>query len=237
MSDGEQPQLLILLKKSQAFAERLLKDNEELQLRCAATEERLHSAEGERDRLRGRMDHISTETRRDSAQFQELDEELNALANLHVATWQLHSTMSLREVAGIVVEICVNLIGADQLVVYLHDENSQRLIPVVERRDDAAAEVPLDDRPIGAAIKSGTVKVQGAGAWRVVIPLTISTRVLGAVVIETFLPQKGEVTKLDRQLFDMIAELGSTALYGAYLAGSANQRLSSDKIRAQFAEK
>lgn len=228
------PQLLALLKRSQAFAENLLQENEQLRLKLAAVEERINAAEVERDGLRHRIGDIQTHSSTNAQRFQEIDEELNALANLHVATWQMHSTMDLREVVGIMVEICVNLIGADELVVYMQDETRGVLLPVIERATQGAPEISVGEGQIGGAVASGVVQAGWGRDPPVVIPLRLADRILGAVVISTWLPQKTGLTGLDSQLFDLIGEQGATALYGSYLAGATVAELTGEKIRAQF---
>jgi hypothetical protein len=223
------PQLLALLKKSQAFAESLLKENEHLHLKLGSLEERVQA-----DGLRNRMEEVQLHSGANSRRFQEIDEELNALANLHVATWQLHSTMRLAEVVSVMVEICVNLVGADEVVIYLHDEASGALVPVSERMPAPAQEAKVGQGPIGEAVAKGKVSITPDRRPCAVIPLRLGDRTLGAVVVHRLLSQKSGLNELDHQLFEVMSEQGSTAIYGAYLAGASSTRLSLEAIRAQF---
>ena len=45
--------------------------------------------------------------------YVEIEEENNNLANLYVASYQLHSTLDSSEVLKVVLEIVINLIGAE----------------------------------------------------------------------------------------------------------------------------
>lgn len=234
VQDKQAPPLLSLLKKSQAFAEKLLTENEQLKLKLAALEERASAAASERDGLRKRIDEIEVDTGSSSQRFQEIDEELNALANLYIATWQLHSTLDLHEVVSVLMEIVVNLIGADQSVIYLQDELRGTLVPVSERSGTPATNVAFGEGPIGEAVASGEVIESPGQVPAVVVPLRLGDRILGAVVIKSFFVQKEEITDLDRQLFDLMAQQGSSALYAAYLAGATAEKLSEDEIRAQL---
>ena len=234
VEDKQAPQLLSLLKKSQAFAEKLLTENEQLKLKLAALDERASAAESERDGLRDRIDGIHIDTSTAAQRFAEIDEELNALANLYIATWQLHSTLELNEVVSVLMEIVVNLIGADQSVIYLQDEQRGTLVPVSERSGAPANDVPFGEGPIGEAVASGRVVERPGEEPVVVVPLRLGDRTLGAIVIKSFFVQKEAITDLDRQLFGLMAEQGSTALYAAYLAGATAEKLSEDKIRAQL---
>jgi len=235
MADAKKPpQLLELLKKSQAFAESLLQENDQLRLKLAAAEERLGAAETERDGLRRRISDVQLDTASNTRRFQVIDEELNNLANLHVATWQVHSTLVLREVIGILVEICVNLVGANEVVVYVVDEKRGVLVPALERATHGAEEITLGKGPIGELVASGEVTARFDGDPPVVIPLRLHDRTVGAVVIRTWLLQKRELTTLDGELFAVIRDQGATALYSAYLAGAHAAPLSTDPIRAQL---
>lgn len=232
--DKKPPQLLALLKKSQAFAESLLRENEQLSLRIGALEERVEAAERERDGLRARMEEVQLRSTANSERFQAIDEELNALANLHVATWQLHSTMHLREVVAVLVEICVNLVGADDLVVYLHDESNGALMPAKERMPEAARSLTLGEGDVGRVVAEGKVRIARDANPCVVVPLRLGTRIFGAVVVYRLLPQKEDFTDLDHQLFDLIAEQGASAVYGAYLAGATSTKLTQEAIQKQL---
>jgi hypothetical protein len=229
------PQLLALLKKSQAFAENMLQENEQLRLRLAATQERMQAAESERNGLRDRIDAVQYESNANLERFQEIDEELNTLANLHVATWQMHSSMRLSEVVNVMVEIGVNLIGANEIVVYLLDEERRRLLPVLERATEGATEIGLGEGLIGGAVEAGRVLVEWGAVPPVILPLRYGTRPLGAVVIKSWLPQKTSVTNLDAQLFTLLCEQGATALFAAYLAGATEARMTSASIAEQLA--
>src|SRR5206468_442109 len=126
---------LELFNKGKEFTEELLKENQRLRYRLAASETEGASRE-EVDRLRAEVQQLTEENRRIATRFREVEEENkdfanryieieeqnNNLANLYVASYQLHSTLDFREVIQIVQEIVINLIGAESFAILLLDE-------------------------------------------------------------------------------------------------------------------
>ena len=56
---------------------------------------------------------MEEENRRFADRYVEIEEENNNLANLYVASYQLHSTLDVDEVLKIILEIVINLVGAE----------------------------------------------------------------------------------------------------------------------------
>ena len=235
-TDGKSSQLLSLLAKSQTFAERLLKENEGLKLKVAALEQRCQAAEIERNGLRRSIDDVTVQTSTASEQYLEIEEQINSLANLHVANWQLHATLDFRKVLATTLEICINLVGADDIVVFITDDDKQTLVPAAQRGTAKFGSQPKDEGVIGQAVVKQEVftrepRETPTGEPIVVVPLAYSGRVVGAVAIFSFLPQKTALTDLDYQIFKLLGQQAATALHGAYLAGASAQAITEDGVR------
>src|SRR5262249_27834590 len=130
-------------KRGAEFAEQLLRENERLRFRLLEVEALLPTGEvlpGEEGpkaeavrELLGRIEVLEQERRgrlrRYSAieqencdwkkRYGEVERENSNLANLYVASYQLHSTLDLREVLQIIHEILLNLVGAKTFALYL----------------------------------------------------------------------------------------------------------------------
>src|SRR4051812_11901567 len=140
---------LELFNKGKEFTEELLRENQRLRYRLAATENEGASRE-EVDRLRAEVQQLTDENRRIAMRFKEVEEENkdfahryveieeqnNNLANLYVASYQLHSTLDFREVITIVQEIVINLIGAESFAILLLDEKTNELKAIAFEGDD-----------------------------------------------------------------------------------------------------
>ncbi len=220
-----------LLRRSQAIAEKLIKQNEQLKLQLAAAEERCRAAETERDALRARMGQATAESVSSLEELQTIETELNTLANLHSANWQLHARLDLQQVLNATLEICLNLVGAERVVVYLLDEEQQVLIPVRRHGVSEVSNLKVDDGTVGNAVRTGEVLVPEQGDCVAVVPFAYEGRVVGAVVISALLPHKAGIEPLDHQLFQLMSRQGATALYGAYLAGVSAHKITEEGVQ------
>ena len=231
-SDAPPTQLLELLQQSQAFADGVLNENADLRRQVEALQARCRAAEQERDELRGQLGAQSATSPGRPAELRELEAELNNLVNLHVATWQLHSTLRPADVADAIVEICLNLVGVSSVALYLHDETSRRLIEVRSQGDDVATNLPLDgDGPTGEAVASGQAVIREGDDPIAVVPLMLSSRLVGVIVMHRLLSHKEMLSSLDYQFFDLLGRQAANALFGAYVATTADVTMDEDTIR------
>jgi len=213
------------------MAEELVKENERLRLRVIALEEQCRAAELELKGLRERTAEVSPRSAKVIEELRAIEEELNTLANLHTANWQLHLQLALSRVLDAIIEICVNLVGADKASVYMMDEVKRTLIPVRVYNIDEANLVSIDESDVSKAVKSGQIEVREQGEPVAIVPLSFEERVVGAVVIHTLLAQKSGLQTLDHELFELIKSQGATALYGAYLAGVSPRAVDEEAVR------
>lgn len=169
------------------------------------------------------------------------------LANLFVASDQLHATRDPDEVVAAICEIVINLIGAEIFALYAFDPQRKRLTPLLSegRALGGLSEVALGEGAIGQAVARGRVWVaEPASAAEiaaeadepiVVVPLCARGSVLGAIAIHKLLDQKSGLSALDHQLFDLLAQHASKALLIARLQESKGRayeagRQASDRI-------
>lgn len=154
------------------------------------------------------------------------------LANLFVASDQLHATRNAGEVVAAICEIVINLVGAEEFVLYSFDPGRERLVPIVSEGSPLALrpQLALGEGAIGRAVASGRVRVAEtgpadggathAGEPLVVVPLCARGTTLGAIVIDKLLAQKPGLSDLDHQLFELLAHHASKALLLAGLQES-----------------
>ncbi|HYR27767.1 MAG TPA: diguanylate phosphodiesterase, partial [Thermoanaerobaculia bacterium] len=146
-------------------------------------------------------------------------EQSGNLANLYVASYQLHNSVDRDAVLTAIQEIVINLIGSEQLAIY-------------ERRGDGpfriAASFGFDGEALAATV-GGEFAVEKLGEGHVFrdpahmqpltacVPLRIDGRDMGAILIFRLLDHKPELQPVDHELFDLLAVHASTALYCASL--------------------
>jgi GAF domain-containing protein len=174
--------------------------------------------------------------RRDVAELMErctaLETEVGVLSNLYVASQRLHETHDRVEVLRAIEEICINLVGSEELAIFELDGRGDGLSLSwsfgIERQ--RFLEHPLDDGPIGRAVRSGKTVLlddvtHSAGEPRptACVPLKLRDRVIGVIVIFHLLPQKPRLEPVDRELFDLLTTAAATALHAAALAARAGE--------------
>jgi hypothetical protein len=133
-------EFLRVFARGAEFTRDLLGENQHLREECQALRERLGEAEAEGVRLadRGRDAHQENDT----------------LAHLYVAGHQLHSTLDFDEVVQNVIEIAINLIGADAFAIYLLDERTGELaaLTAVGATPAELPRIQIDRGPLGRTV-------------------------------------------------------------------------------------
>ena len=138
---------------------------------------------------------VEEENRQFASRYLEVEEENNNLANLYISSFQLHSTLNLSEVLKIIVEIVINLIGAERFAIYIADERTGALQPVACEGDSLASfpTARLGEGIVGEAVQSGETFCADPNASTdarrpiVCIPLRLEDRPIGAIAIYALL--------------------------------------------------
>jgi len=246
-------EFLQIFRKGEEFTKSLLKENERLRFRVAELEEelaqstnesriknyeeRIRMLEAEIASMKDRFNEVEKENKDFAKRYIEVEEENNNLANLYVASYQLHSTLDYEEVLKIVLEIIINLIGAEVFAILLVDEKNNRLIPVAaEGMDkDSIPEMEIDSGPIGEVVTEGEgyfsdemVRLQEIDPRNpiVCIPLKIKEHVIGVIAFYSFLIQKTSFSSIDYELFNLLAGHAATAIFSSRLYTQSERKLS-----------
>ncbi len=253
-------EILNMLKRGAEFTHELLRENEKLRYAAARLQEqneslrkrtenavarseiegmerKLRTLTEENSKLLERFSEVEKENGDFANKYVEIEQENNMLANLYISSYQLHSSLDFNEVLRIIMEIIINLIGAEQFALFLLDEKTQILKAV------ASEGIDLEDIPsftvgetiIGNAVKSGESYYSEDTAAKepldmadplVCIPMKITERVIGTIVVYKLFQQKDSFTKLDYELFYMLAGHAATAIFSSKLYTESERRLS-----------
>jgi hypothetical protein len=226
------------LKKGFELTEDLLRENDKLRdentrLRTQlasddAIRELLRKVEGlekEKTRLLTRSEKLAESSQRFENRQHEIEQELSDLANLYVASFQLHGTLSLRRVVRHVRELLAQLVGAESFVIYVTEADDGVARPIawdgIEERK--LQDVALGEGAIGEACAVGMAQVRepdGPGTIEsplAVIPLMAEGRAVGAIAILGLLEQKTTWAGVDQELFNLLGAHAATALIAANL--------------------
>jgi len=203
----------------------------EAETAIAELRDQVQRLELERDELRARMQKVETDF---GQRFADFEQEFENLANLYVASSQLHSTMSPRTVTRRIKEILAQLVGAESYGVYLANAERNELVPIASEGIPADVLTPIgvDDGIVGRAFRSGNVSVcegdPSRGSFQApaaVIPLTVDEGVVGVVAVFTTLVQKKEFEALDHELFHLLARHAAAALVSASLFVASGKKI------------
>jgi transcriptional regulator with GAF, ATPase, and Fis domain len=248
-------EFLTVFRKGEEFTQELLKDNEKLRYRIAQLESRTRSTEHEdgaqlstlqekirvleeeNNELLGKFRLVEEENKDFANRYVEVESENNNLANLYVASYQLHSTLDFSESLKIILEIVMNLIGAEEFSIMMLDEKTNELAIVAQEGmgPEARPGIRLGEGIVGSTAKTGEAYYRKGDPANVAgvdyahplicIPLKIKEHVIGAIVIYKLLVQKSELTNVDYELFSMLAGHAATALFSSQLYSHSERKL------------
>jgi transcriptional regulator with GAF, ATPase, and Fis domain len=237
------------------FTEELLRENEKLRYKVASLEsrvlsggggvseevmhlqKRLEQTENDKKLLESKYREVEGENKDFARRYLEIEEQNNNLANLYVASYQLHSTLDFQEVIQIVMEIIINLIGAEEFALMLLDEKTNELSIVAHESMEHYSRTGIS---IGKGI-IGTVAGTGQPYYinqdpkhcdvsyehpLVCIPLKIKEHVIGVITLYKLLVQKDSFSAVDYELFTLLAGHAATALFSAKLYSQSERKLS-----------
>ncbi|MCL4468056.1 MAG: GAF domain-containing protein [Deltaproteobacteria bacterium] len=251
-------EFLQVFKKGAEFTQELLKTNEQLRYRILQLEEegmslktnpvlpdkqyeelakQIDALKEEREEITKRIKEIENENKDFAIRYVEVEEENNNLANLYIASYQLHSTLDFKEVLQIILEIIINLIGAEEFGIFLLDEKTHELkIMASEGIDETQVpSINMGVGTIGRVAKNGEpyfmedMSDSSKTDWlnpMVAIPLKIKEHVIGVIVIYRLLQQKKNFTPLDHELFTLLAGHAATAIFSSKLYSESERKLS-----------
>lgn len=250
-------EFLQLFQKTKEFMEELLSENAKLRYRLATIEKkevvpdndylrkqiqelqnRINQLEKEKRELEERYKEVEKENRDFATRYVEIEEQNNNLANLYVASYQLHSTLDFNEVLRIVMEIIINLIGAEVFSIMLFDEKSNNLKIVAHEGLEDKIEEKIEPGVgiIGGVAKTGEPYYINQNLDNpanidfhhplACIPLKIKEHVIGIITIYKLFVQKEGFSSVDYELFNLLAGHAATAIFSAKLYTQSERKLS-----------
>ncbi len=170
------------------------------------------------------------ETEDYAGRYAEVEKELDAMANLYVALYQLHSTLAPSEILGVIEQLLAQFIGAGSFVIYIRrdTENDKILLPVHAYHCENAAgtKVGWNEGPIGEAAATQVNYVadpekREKGTPLACIPMVLGEVTIGVIVILDFFEQKDKFVDIDFEFFKLLAVHSASAIVGSGLMARA----------------
>ncbi len=248
-------EFLQIFKRGEEFTKELIKENERLRFRIAQLEESAEQSGNEEkirlyeDRIKMLQEEINSlleryrrteeENKDFASKYVEVETENNMLANLYVASYQLHSTLDFNEVLRVVMEIIINLIGAERFALFLMDDKTNELVPVASEglSSDELPRIKTGEGVIGGVAREGEshfIKDMTVAPGEkidvsnpiVCIPLKIKEHVIGVISIYSLFTQKDSFSNIDYELFNLLAGHAATAIFSSRLYTQSERKLS-----------
>ncbi|HET6266400.1 MAG TPA: GAF domain-containing protein [Acidobacteriota bacterium] len=246
-------EFLQMFTKTKEFTEELLKENERLRFKLASQGGVSHEEcnkkieeltklvkklEENSQGLEQRFRRVEEENKDFANRYVEIEEQNNNLANLYVASYQLHSTLDFNEVIRIVMEIIINLVGAETFCIMLLDDKSNDLKVIAnEGLDEYKNEkIAVGSGKIGTVAKTAEPYYINQEIESITdvdfyhplacIPLKIKEHVIGVISIYRLFVQKEGFTAVDYELFTLLAGHAATAIFSSKLYSQSERKLS-----------
>jgi hypothetical protein len=235
------------LRKGVELTEELLRENDDLRARVqlleadnAALRTQVKSDDAMRDVLRtierleqekrsllDRSSQLEQLTRRHEGRYAAIEQELNDLANLYVASFQLHSTLRPGNVLQHIKELLAQLVGAERFCVYVLSDDGRRAIPVGSEGLLESELLPIEvgQGAVGSVCATGVSSVKqgnplGDGTVQeplAILPMQVDGQTVGVISIVALLPQKQAWVQVDQELFHLLGSHAAAALLAAHL--------------------
>ncbi|MEO8902115.1 MAG: GAF domain-containing protein [Polyangiaceae bacterium] len=196
--------------------------------------QKIDRLEQEKSELVSRFHKAEAITTEFTARVQEVESEFANLANLFVASNQLHSSLSPRGVTRRIKEVLAQLVGAERYAMYLVNPEGEQLIPIASEGVPGSELMPvrIAGTRIGDVLRKGSASVADSdpslGTFQdppAVIPLSVDDRVVGTIAIFSTLAQKNKFDTVDFELFKLLGQHAAQALVAASLFAQADHKL------------
>jgi hypothetical protein len=232
------------VKKGVELTEELIVENAQLQERITKLEAentslRAHVAsddairellktierlENERHALVSKSDELEQQKRHHEGRYREIEQELNDLASLYVASHQLSATLRPRRVVRHMCELLEQLVGCQSAVIYVIDADGQHAAPVASvGMTDTPGRLSLAGGMVGDACLTGVARIRDLPAADrgeepiAVIPLRVGEQAVAVITVLEMLPHKESWAAVDYELFNLLSQHGPSALVAATL--------------------
>ncbi len=195
---------------------------------------KIERLEREKSELVSQYHEAAAATTEFTARVEEVESEFANLANLFVASNQIHSSLSPRGVTRRIKEVLAQLVGAERYAMYLVNAEGEQLVPIASEGVPGSELVPvrIAGTRIGEVLRKGSASVADSdpsqGTFQdppAVIPLSVDDRVVGTIAIFSTLAQKNKFDQVDFELFKLLGQHAAQALVAASLFAQAEQKL------------
>lgn len=196
---------------------------------------KIEHLEREKAELLSRFRRVEAQSSTVSARVEEVELEFANLANLFVASNQIHSSLSPRGVTRRIKEVLAQIVGAERYSMYLVNPEGSELVPIASEGVSGNDLVPVrvSGTALGEVFRSGSAQVNediepSKGTLAnpaAILPLSVDDRIVGIIAIFSTLSQKERFDTVDFELFKLLGQHAAAALISASLYVQADRKL------------
>lgn len=197
--------------------------------------EKIDRLEAEKRELLSRFQAAEAASSEVTARVEEIETEFANLANLFVASNQLHGSLSPRGVMRRVKEVLAQLVGAEKYCIYFTNAERTELVPIAFEGVPGSelGPEPIGSGVIGEVFRSGAAKVNEDSdpsrgtvqAPAAVVPLAVEDHRVGVIAIFATLSQKTRFDTIDFELFKLLGQHAAAALVSASLFAKSERKV------------
>ena len=197
---------------------------------------KIEALENEKRKLLSRYQEAEAASSRWVDQYTEVEGELANFANLYVASYQLHASLSFRTTVRQIKELLEQLVGAATFAVYLIKSDGMTLCPIVSEGMGKAKAIRVDpdDGGIGEIFSTGVALIEKGDLSKgslehpiALVPMKMEDKVVGVFAIYATLEQKQRFLPVDFELFKLLGAHAAEALVCARLIADADHKIPS----------
>ncbi len=189
---------------------------------------KVQALEEEKVRIRDNADNARKEFASYEDRYAEMEQELDQMANLYVASSQLHATMEASQVLSVIEQMLMQFVGAGSVGIFLRGlkEGQQpylRPVHAFHCEEICGTEVDWNSGPLGEAAANGVQfimepeKAAGESSPVACIPMMFGGDAIGVIAIYSLLEQKKKFVNVDYELFRLLADHAASAIIGSGL--------------------
>jgi len=226
-----------LLEEVQALRTRigsLSQENEALRLQLASDDAikdllvKITDLEKEKSSLANRMSSVVQESQDFMGRFSEVERELDAMANLYVASYQLHTAFRPRDVLSVLEQLLMQFVGTASFAVYACRREGDRVgvlepIHAFHCNHVKGTRIEWGEGLIGEAASTQVNYLADPSKPReeneplACIPMSLGTATVGVIAIYGLLEQKDRFVEIDFELFRLLSVHAASAIISAAL--------------------
>lgn len=151
------------------------------------------------------------------------------LANLYVATYQLHASLDPVEINSAIADIATHLLGAERFRLLIRLENGRMAFAfgAEPRATGEPSEYGGGDVLVDACLRDRVLRFgpEPGSSALVVVPLSSHGELVGVLAIDALFRQKASLSREDHQLLDLVGAHAASALLAARAYQSARRKV------------